>query len=112
MLLIFEVQLNDDTPIRAGDDAISVLTAMVTYVASRHEIDFRVGGLLAHQPSGTEHVEWLQRELRVGDRILMTVTDSGSVDPPPHRTQEDPEFAEQMEREHYERLKARFEPGA
>ena len=82
MPLGFQVQLNDETPIRAGDDAISVLTAMVTYVASRHEIELRVGGLFAPQSSGKEHVEWLQRELRVGDRIVLTVIDSGEVDPP------------------------------
>lgn len=111
MPLGFHVQLNDETPIRAGDDAISVLTAMVTYVASRQEIEFRVGGLFARQSPGKEHVEWLQRELQVGDRIVLTVMDSGGVDPPAHRTQEDSDRAEQMERKYYERLKARFEPG-
>ena len=111
MPLGFQVQLNDETAIRAGDDAVSVLTAMVTYVASRQEIELRIGGLFARQSSGKEHVEWLQRELRVGDRIVLTVTDSGEVDPPAHRIQEAPDFAEQMERKYYEQLKARFEPG-
>lgn len=85
MPLGFQVQLNDESPIRAGDDAISVLTATVTYVASIQEIELRVGGLFARQGSGKEHVAWLQRELRVGDRIVLTVTDSGDVDPPAHR---------------------------
>jgi phage gp37-like protein len=98
MPLGFQVQLNDETPIRAGDDGISVLTAMVTYVASRQEIELRIGGLFARQSSGQEHVEWLQRELRVGDRIVLTVTDSRDVDPPAHRTQQDLDLAEQMER--------------
>jgi len=111
MPLAFLVQLNDETPIRAGDHAISVLTAMVTYVASNQEIEVRVGGLFASQSPGKEHVEWLQRQLQVGDRIVLTVTDSREVDPPAHRTQEAPDFAEQMERNYYERLKARFEPG-
>jgi hypothetical protein len=111
MALGFQVQLNDETAIQAGDDAISVLTAMVTYVASRREIELRVGGLFARQSSGNEHVDWLQRELRVGDRIVLTVTDSSELDPPAHRTQEDPELAEQMARKYYEQLKARFEPG-
>jgi hypothetical protein len=84
---------------------------MVTYVASRQEIELRVGGLFARQSLRKEHVEWLQRELRVGDRIVLTVTDSRDVDPPAHRTQQDPELAEQMERKYYEELKARFEPG-
>ena len=111
MPLVFLVQLNDETPIRAGDDAVSVLTAMVTYVASRQEIELRVGGLFASQSRGKEQAEWLQRDLQVGDRIVLTVTDSREVDPPTHRTQEAPDSAEQMERKYYERLKARFEPG-
>jgi hypothetical protein len=106
MPLGIQVQLNDETPISARDEAISVLTAMVTYVATRDEIELRVGGLLVRQPSRKEHVEWLQRELRVGDRIVLTVTDSGEGDPPAHRTPEDPEVAEQMERKYYEQLKA------
>jgi len=111
MPLAFLVQLNDETPIRAGDNAISVLTAMVTYVASSQEIEVRVGGLFASQSPGREQVEWLQRQLQVGDRIVLTVTDSREVDPPAHRAQEAPDFAEQMERKYYQRLKARFEPG-
>jgi hypothetical protein len=110
MSLGFQVQVNDEAPIRAGDDAISVLTAMVTYVAAGQEIELRVGGLLARE-SGNEHTEWLQQELRVGDRIVLTVTDLMQVDPPVRRTREDPEFAEQMQRKYYEQLKARFERG-
>jgi hypothetical protein len=106
----FEVQLNDERPIRAGDEAIGVLTTMVTYVAARQEIELRVGGLLT-PASGKEHVEWLQRELRVGDRIILTVTESSEFDPPAQRTHEDPDAAERMERRYYEQLKARFEPG-
>jgi hypothetical protein len=111
MFVAFHVQLNDETPVRAGDDAASVLTALVTYVASRQEIELRIGGLLQSQSSGKEHVDWLQRALRVGDRIVLTVADSREVDPPAQRTREDPEFTETMEREYYQRLKARFEPG-
>ena len=88
MPLAFLVQLNDETPIRAGDNAISVLTAMATYVASSREIEVRVGGLFASQSPAQEQVEWLQRQLQVGDRIVLTVTRSGDVDPPAQRTVE------------------------
>ena len=108
MPLGFQIQVNEDAPIRAGDDALDVLTAVMTYVASRHETELHVAGLFA----GKEHVEWLQRELRVGDRIILTVTDSSDCDAPARRTREDPALAKQLEREYYEHLKARFEPGA
>ena len=62
----FDVQVNDDAPIRAGDTAISVLTAVVSYAVSRNEIELRVGGLIAPDSSPREHVEWLQRDLKSG----------------------------------------------
>ena len=105
----FHVQVNDDAPIQAGDAAISVLSAIVSYAASRNELELSLGGLIAQDSSTREHVDWLRRELKVGDRIVLTVVDTGEPDPPPTRTREDPGFAEQQERKYYERLKARFE---
>ena len=110
MPLVFQVQVNDDAPIRAGDDAVRILTAIVSYVASRQEIEFSVGGLIGRESSGNEHADWLQRELSVGDRVVLTVKDSSAVDPPTHRTREDPQTADAMQRKYYEQLKARFEP--
>ena len=105
----FHVQVNDDASIRAGDTAISVLSVIVSYAASTHEIELAIGGLIAPDSSPREHVEWLQRELKVGDRIVLTVVETGEPDPPARRTREDPGLAEQRERQYYERLKARFE---
>jgi hypothetical protein len=110
MPLVFQIQVNDDAPIRAGDDAMRVLTAIVSYVASGPEIELCVGGLVGRESSGNEHADWLQRELRVGDRLLLTVTHSDVVDPPARRTREDPQTADEMQRKYYERLKARFDP--
>jgi hypothetical protein len=109
MPLGLRVQLNDEPPIEAGDDAISVLTAIVSYVASRQELEVRVGGMFARGSSGNEHADWLQRDLRIGDRIVVTVTDSTAFDPPVRRTRDDPEAAERAQRQYYEQLKARFE---
>ena len=108
MALVFQIQVNDETPIRAGDDTISVLAATITYVGSRREIECQVGGLFADD-SGNEHVDWLQRKLQAGDTIVVTVEESTEVDPPLRRTRDDPRTAEQMERRYYEQLKAKFE---
>jgi hypothetical protein len=110
MPLVFQVQVNDDAPIRAGDDAMRVLTAIVSYVASRQEIELSVSGLVGNEASGNEHAEWLQRNLRRGDRLILTVTDSDAADPPVRHTREDPQAADEMQRTYYEKLKARFEP--
>jgi hypothetical protein len=105
----FQVQVNDDAPVRAGDAASRVLSAIVSYTASGNEIELTVGGLVAPDSSATEHLEWLRRELKVGDRIVLTVVNTVDLDPPVRRTPEDPELAQQRERRYYERLKARFE---
>ncbi len=105
----FHVQVNDEAPIRVGDAAISVLTAIVSYAVSKGEVALSIGGLVAPPASAREHVDWLQRQLEIGDRIVVSVVDAGELDPPVRRTPEDPELSEQQERRYYERLKARFE---
>jgi hypothetical protein len=105
----FQVQVNDEAPIRAADTAISVLSAITSYVVSSSEIELTIGGLIASHSSPGEHVEWLQRALKLGDRIVLTVVDTVEPDPPARRTREDPGVAEEQERRYYERLKARFE---
>src|SRR5262245_42512672 len=105
----FHVKVNDDVPIRAGDTAISVLSAIVSYAVSRSELELTIGGLIASHSSPREHVEWLRRELEVGDRIVLTVVDTAEPDPPVRRIREDPGFAEHQERQYYEQLKARFD---
>jgi len=109
MPLGFEVQVNDDAPVRAGDDEMSVLTAIVSYTASGDDIELMIAGLIARSSSPQEHVEWLQRDLKVGDRIILTVVDGVDLDPPVRRTRDDPGLREQQERRYYEQLKARFE---
>jgi hypothetical protein len=108
MALGFQVQVNGETPVRAGDESVSVLTAIISYVASTKGIELAIGGLIAGESSKREHVEWLQRELAVGDRIVLTIVESADVDPPVRR-REDPGPSEEQERRYYERLKARFE---
>ena len=86
MPLVFQVQVNDDDPIRAGGADIGVLTSIVTYVAARNELGLSVGGLVGGERATREHAEWLERPLRVGDRVVITVTESSEADPPARRT--------------------------
>ena len=46
-MLCFEVVVNDEGPVIAGAENISVLTFLGTYVASHQDIEFRVGGLIS-----------------------------------------------------------------
>ena len=107
----FQVQINDEAPIRAGDEHISVLSAILSYVSARNELELSVGGLIASEALPIENVSWLDRDLEIGDRIVLTIVDAHELDAPVSRTQEDPALREQQERRYYERLKARFERG-
>ena len=109
MPLSFHIQVNDEAPVKAGDEHIAVMTAMVSHVATRNELGLSVGGLVAPESSAREHVTWIEQELKPGDRVLITVVDDGAFDPPIRRMAEDPDVKEQQERLYYERLKERFE---
>ena len=75
MPLCFEIQVNDERPILAGLEELDVLTAIVTFVSSRHELDIRVGGLL----DSDEHVDWIERKLEPGDRLSIHIVDASGA---------------------------------
>jgi hypothetical protein len=66
--ICFEVRINDDPPVVAGQDDLAVLTAMLTSVPAHGELDIRVGGL-RKTATERERVEWLQRGLGPGDAV-------------------------------------------
>jgi hypothetical protein len=110
MTLRFEITVNDETPVMAGGDDVSVLTSCLTFVPARGELDLQAGGLVTGGPDGHEHVEWIQRALRAGDRVCIRVVDGGEPSAPISRRRDDPRLADQRERAYYERLKKRYEP--
>lgn len=110
MALCFEITINNDAPVLAGLDDVSVLSAVLTFLASRNELELRVGGLVSDGRHGNEHLEWLQRELTRGDSVSIRIVESPAPSVPISRVREDPMVAEQQERAYYDRLKKRFEP--
>jgi hypothetical protein len=106
----FVISVNDETPVIAGGDDVSVLTSCLTFVSARDELDLQAGGLVTSDPDGREHVEWIQRALRVGDRVSIRVVDGGEPSTPVSRRRDDPRLAEERERAYYERLKKKYEP--
>jgi hypothetical protein len=74
--LHIQIQINEEESIMAGRPTLDVLTAMVTFVRSRNEIELRAGGMQRLDDGGTEHVEWLLRELAIGDEIRLRICDS------------------------------------
>lgn len=104
----FEVQVNDEPPIIAGAADVRGLTAMVTYVSSRSEIELEVGGTVFDSEQGNEHIGWIQRPLRPGDKIVLKVVESSNPAVPADRYRDQPDFVAQAEREYDERLKKKY----
>ena len=109
MAVCFEITINRGTPIVAGIENVSVLSACVTYVSRQDELELRVGGLISAGRHDGEHLEWLEHDLKRGDEIMIRVIESSQPSLPGARRREDPEFAKNQERQYYERLKAQYE---
>src|SRR5262245_48853115 len=97
---VFHVYLNGRKLSTAGVGEDGVVTALVTWVRRTVEdtrsrkadsveeaLTLEVGGLV--RPS-KEHVDWVDRKLKVGDEVTIRVAQDGKVDQPcSRRTYED-----------------------
>jgi hypothetical protein len=110
LALCFEITINDAPPVLAGLDEISVLSACLTFVSSRNELELRAGGLVSKGRHDHEQLEWLQRTLRPGDSVSIRIVEGAVPSAPASRERQDPTAAERHERAYYERLKERYEP--
>lgn len=109
LALCFEITINEDSPLLAGLDNISVLSACLTFLSSRNELELTVGGLISKGRHDNEHLDWLERRLRPGDRIAIRIIESAEPSTPAARRREDPAVSEQREQEYYQQLKERYE---
>jgi hypothetical protein len=111
LAICFEVSINDRPVMLAGAADISVLSAIVTYTPRTDDgIDFDVSGL--HEtPDGGDHLSWLRQTLGVGDSLTIRVVESTSPADPVERKSRSNLFALEKEREYYEHLKRKYEPG-
>ena len=106
-MICLEVRLNDERLALAGVGALGVLNAMVNWVAregERPELSLEVGGL-----DHDAHLRWVDRGLKVGDRIEVTLVESSSPDPPARQRRDDASLVERAERKYYEHLKGKYE---
>jgi hypothetical protein len=107
--LCFEVRINDGPPTITGQAGINVLTSTLTFVSSRNELEFRVGGLASSGPHDNEFIEWLKQDLKVGDGISIRIVESDSPSAPVARERRNPIDSARQERAYYERLKKKYE---
>jgi hypothetical protein len=81
----FKVEVNGKRICVAGMDANGVLSAITNFVGNRargSSLDLSVGGLFTETG---EHATWARRTLKVGDKVVLKVIETDSVDKPRER---------------------------
>jgi hypothetical protein len=96
---VFHVYLNGKQVSTAGVGDLGVLGAHVSWVRRKgehtlakkantvqEELTLQVGGLIS---PAQEHVRWLDRDLKIGDEVCITVAEDSKVDRPRSRERRD-----------------------
>ena len=105
-MIAFEVALSGTKACTAGVGDEGMLTCILSYVASRRELELDVGGSV----DGT-HMNWAMPPLKVGDTVTIRIVETGLPDQPTTSEAEDPGLVEREERKYYERLRRKYEGG-
>ena len=120
-MLGLHVFLNGRRLCRAGVRDDGVLSAMVAWApdqtlaprarqASKKRVaHLEVGGLHHPKPGEDAFPKWIERALRVGDRVTVRVVEGEPADPPAHVEVLKHDWIATQERAYYERMKKRFD---
>lgn len=92
-MICFEVSLNGQRLATGGIPGFAVLSTVVSWVRSRHRpepyrssgvLDFHLGGLDANprRHADHRHLEWVRRDVALGDVVQVRVLEAESADPP------------------------------
>ena len=104
-----EITVNSESKVVAGIEEISVLSFILSYISGEKDsldlIELSVGGLLHHGQNDYEHLDWIKRNLEIGDEITIRVIESCDLTTPVSRRREDPKLVEKAQRKYYESLK-------
>jgi len=106
-MVAFKVSLNGKNVCIAGVRGRGVLSAIATWVGRRRKSEFllEVAGL---DSNAKEHLDWLRRKLRVGDRVAIEILEAARVDTPKRRHRDDPAVVDRAKRRYFERLKQEY----
>lgn len=104
-MLAFEVQLNGKNPIKAGQEDMCVLSAIISATGvlgkesagtktkkESFELSYRVGGLSSESGEDPgQHFEWISKSgLKIGDEILVRIIEAKNTDAPINSKPEQP----------------------
>lgn len=119
----FEISIDDQRVCTAGIGDLGALSVIATWVRRvppgapsdedqsdrfEEELTLDVAGLARDVDGANVNLKWLERSLRVGQRLTVTIVDATHIDEPTSRQREDPAWVEQRKREYYERLKREY----
>jgi len=94
----FRVELNGKRVCVAGVGASDVLTAIASYAGNAtrsRTLELQVAGLFTET---REHATWADLDLKVGDRVVLRVIETDSVDKPKKRYRDDPKAADKSQK--------------
>jgi hypothetical protein len=96
-MIAFRVNVNGKRTCVAGVGERGVLTTFVNYVSNDRQrtIDTAVSGLYT---ATEEHAIWKKVDLKVGDKVQVTIIETNSVDKPKKRYRPDSETAERNQK--------------
>lgn len=122
-MVAFQISIDGQRVCTAGIGDLGALSVIATWVRRvtpgpaadedrsepfEEELTLDVAGL-THDTDGADvNVKWLERSLRVGQRLTVAIVDTSDVDDPTTRRRQDPAWAEHRKREYYERLKREY----
>lgn len=91
-MICFKVTINGESTCIAGIDESGVLSAILTMVrnpaqiseddAVCSELDFSVGGLKHNENNPDLYVDWVKKNLSIGDEVIIEVIDVPQSDEP------------------------------
>ena len=86
-MICFEIHINGQKICLAGVGENGVLSAMANFRASddSHRTFCSVGGIAKIDAETSQQIEWLDRELCVGDVLTVKVVEAESYDMPPNQ---------------------------
>lgn len=122
-MICFEVELNGKRLCRAGVGESGVLSSIVSWVGGSPRAPDRrgrtragivrlsVGGLLGSDPDEAQvHPQWVERLIRPGDTVSISVVQAAAADPYRRKDVITPDSIRQRQRRYFLQLKREFEP--
>jgi ClpX C4-type zinc finger len=85
----FEITINGEKVCTAGVGEDGVLNSSLSFIKRNdgetqqsESLDLRVGGVANVEPGVMEHLEWLHRDLNVGDEVVIRIIEASMCDKP------------------------------